>query len=250
MINNNFVTITIALVYSLALPIGLLIWWKRRTQVRLWPFIAGAICFILFAMVFEQTLHTVCLILDNPVSRFINGSNVAYMLYGALAAGIFEETGRMFGFKVFLKNDTKKETSVAYGIGHGGIEVIIILGLTYFMFFLAKCGVIIGTEEATKTLLSTADAIQAGRVFTAMFERISAMMLHIGLSMIVFTAARDKNKLWHYPLAVLLHAAVDAPAALVQRGLPIPVWIIEVEAFVMGIICIIIGKKMLDGYDL
>lgn len=249
MMNLNNLAITLALIFSFAFPIGMVIWWKKKTDAKLWPFIVGAICFTLFAMVLEQLLHTFCVVLDNPVSKLINGNPVAFMLYGALAAGIFEETGRLFGFKVLLKKYNDKNTAVAYGIGHGGIEVILLLGFTYLFYFLAICGVSVGTEKATQTLLGTAGAIDVGTVCMAMFERISTMIVHISLSMIVFVAAKQRGKLWLYPVAILMHALLDAPAALFQSGVPIPMIALEAEIFAVAIVYFFIGKKLLNGYQ-
>jgi uncharacterized membrane protein YhfC len=238
----------LALVYSVALPLGLLIWWKKKTGARLWCFVVGALCFLLFAMGLEQILHSVCLLGDNAFSRALDASPAAYMLYAAFAAGIFEETGRLFGFKVLLRRQRERSCAVAYGIGHGGIEVLLVLGVSYLVYFLAECGIPFGTAEMTETILKTADAIPASTVFVAMFERVSAMLAQIGLSMLVFVAARQKGKRWLYPLAILLHAALDAPAALYQAGVIRSITLIEAAAFVTGLVILLLGRKALTGY--
>ena len=56
---------------------------------------------------------------------------IIYSLYGGLMAGIFEETGRYFSFKWFLKKENRIQDGVSYGIGHGGIEAMLIVGTTY-----------------------------------------------------------------------------------------------------------------------
>lgn len=249
MVNTNNIAITAALIFSFAFPIGLVIWWKKKTGEKLWPFITGAICFTVFAMVLEQILHFFCLVLDNPVSNFISNNTIVFMFYAAFAAGIFEETGRLFGFKVLMKKYNDKKSAIAYGIGHGGIEVIILVGITYLFYFLAICGVTIGTETATKILLDTASAIKVSAICTAMFERIPAMIIHISLSMIVFVAAREPGKLWLYPVAIFMHALIDAPAALFQAGVAIPIWALEAEVFVLAIVYFIIGRKILNNYQ-
>jgi uncharacterized membrane protein YhfC len=235
----------LALVYSVALPLGLLIWWKKKTGAKLWCFAVGALCFLLFAMGLEQILHSVCLLGDNAFSRALDASPAAYMLYCAFAAGIFEETGRLFGFKVLLRRHRERACAVAYGIGHGGIEVLLVLGVSYLIYFLAKCGVPFGPAETTEAILKTADAIPASTVFVAMFERVSAMLAQIGLSMLVFVAARQKGKLWLYPLSILLHAIMDAPAALYQTGVLHSLALIEAAAFVTGLVCFLLGRKAL-----
>ena len=49
-------------------------------------------------------------------------------------------------------------------------------------------------------------------------ERISAVLFHIGASILVFYACRDRQKRGLYPLAVLLHTCLDFFAALTMTG--------------------------------
>lgn len=238
-----------AVIYSVVLPAGLLVWWRRRTGERLWCFLAGAICFSLFALVLEPLLHVVCLVGDNAVSRALNASTLAYTLYGALAAGVFEETGRVFGYKLLLKNHSEKACAVAYGIGHGGMEAVMILGATYLVYFLAKCGVQMGEGEAAEQLVSAANAVGAGTACAAMLERLSAMLAHIGLSMIVFVGVRRRGMLRLYPAAIALHALLDTPAALYQRGVLTSLWVVEGALLLLSAAYLFIGKKLLDGYE-
>ena len=248
MINTSTAALIAGLVYSIALPVGLAVWWKKKTCEKLWCFVAGALCFTMFAMGLEQILHTVCLMNENPVSAFLKASPVAYTLYAALAAGLFEETGRLFGFKVLLKNHREKACSVAYGIGHGGFEVFLILGVTYLVYLLAKFRVPVGDAETTAAVIQAADALQPSVTAVTMFERISAVMAHIGLSMLVFLSARGKGKGWLYPVAILMHALMDTPAALYQFGVIKSLWVIEGAAFVMGIAFLLLGRRLLCGY--
>ena len=247
--SSSIVVYLLPVVYSVALPLGLLIWWKRKTGVRLWCFIAGAICFTLFAMLLEQIFHTVLLLGDNAFSNAVKGSAIAYTLYASLSAGLFEETGRLFGYKIFLKNHREKECAVAYGIGHGGMEVCLILGMTYLIYLLAKCGIPIGDAQTTASIINTADSIPIGTVCIAMFERLSAMLTHLGLSMAVFPAARQKGRLWLYPAAILMHAFADAPAALYQYGIITSIRLIEGAAFITGLVYLIAGIKLLGTYE-
>ena len=248
MIGSPHFGLLAGILYSIALPLGLLLWWKKRSGAPVWCFVAGALCFLLFAMGLEQILHSVCLVSDNAVSRFLNASPAAYMVYGALAAGLFEETGRLFGFKLLLKKHREKACAVAYGIGHGGIEAFLVMGISYLVYFLASCGVPIGPGETAEAILSAAQSIPFSTTLIAMFERLSAVMAHIGLSMLVFCAARERGKFGLYPLAIFFHALLDAPAALYQRGVVTSVWVVEGFAFAAGLAYLLLGKKLLDGY--
>ena len=246
--NSSIIALVAGLIYSIALPVGLMIWWKKRTGEKLWCFLVGAFCFTVFAMGLEQILHTVCLVNENPVSAFLLGSPVAYTLYVALAAGVFEETGRLFGFKVLLKKHREKACSVAYGIGHGGIEVFLVLGVSYLVILMVKAGASLGDAETTATVLQAAGTLQPSVTAIAMFERLSAVMAHIGLSMLVFLAAREKGKGWLYPAAILLHALMDTSAALYQFGVIRSLWVVEGSAFVLGLAYLLLGRRLLHGY--
>lgn len=245
MILRSNIAIVITLVFSVAFPFGMLIWWKKKTGEKIWSFVAGAIVFVLFAMVLENLLHQVCLVDENVISKAILGSPVVYTLYAAFAAGVFEETGRLFGFKVLLRKNNKNSCAVAYGIGHGGIEVLIILGVSYFVLLLALLGVDFGSEATNAQMIATARAIPLASAGIAMFERVCAMMIQIGLSMLVFAAAREKKFFGLYPIAILIHAMIDAPAALYQYQVISNIFVVEGVALAMGIICLLLGIKLL-----
>ena len=240
----NYIIILV-LIFAIAFPIGLAIWWKRKTGEGIWCFVAGAICFAVFAYGFEGIMHQLILYGDSAVSSAIQSSPILFMLYASFAAGVFEETGRLFGFKVLLRKHQERETAVAYGIGHGGIEVILILGMTYAIYFLALLGVNLGGAETTQQIISTANSIPAANAFLAMFERVSAMMMHIGLSMIMFTACRAKGKLWLYPVSIFFHALADMPACLYQYQVLTSLIAVEAVAFAMGVASLIIGISII-----
>ena len=213
------------LFFSFAVPIGLLVYWKKRNGLSIFPFVVGGMCFLLFAMGLEQMLHAVCIGMDTPVSRAIQSNPWLYVAYACLAAGIFEETGRYFGFKVLLRNYKERPVSVAYGIGHGGIETIMTLGLTYLLL----------------TLVRTSSADEMG---LAMLERISAMMPHISLAILVFAAVHGEKKKYLYPLAIVLHALTNVMAGLYQTGLVTNILLVELVTFACSVCIMIFGRKI------
>lgn len=239
------VVLLITVVFAIAFPIGMMIWWKHRTGESFWSFAAGSLCFVLFALVLENLLHQLCLGGQNAVSSRILASPVLYTLYAAFAAGVFEETGRLFGFKVLLRKNNNKSCAAAYGIGHGGAEVILILGVSYLTMILAVMGVNIGDAATTNQILANAYSITFATAGIAMFERISAMMIHVGLSMLVLTAARHRKQMWLYPVAILLHALSDVPAAMYQYGAITSLAAVEGCAFVIAVICLVLGRTVL-----
>jgi len=120
---------------------------------------------------------------------------------------------------------------VAYGIGHGGMEVLMIFALS--MVSLLSMSVMINTGMADELLAKSPEASQeqlaaqidylkttsAGTYLYALWERLSALILHVGLSILVWVAVRKGGKwFWFFPAAILLHALVDGLAVILSKS--------------------------------
>lgn len=223
--NNVIITLAVGGALGILLPAALIVIgcikfkkaWKPSALV-------GAGVFVLFAMVLEQLLHAVML----PV---VSGSTVGYVIYGALAAGIFEETGRFLACLLFRKK-LNTQTAVLGGLGHGGIECAILIGMNYLSYAaiavtvnsigfekfveLSSAGVNI-REQLTAQLTAIAGITPALGALS-IFERILAMTAHVCFSVIVAKGVSAK-KWWLFPTAIILHALIDTGAALYQVGI-------------------------------
>jgi uncharacterized membrane protein YhfC len=138
-----------------------------------------------------------------------------------LSAGVFEEITRFLVQKYWLKEDHQEFLPLKYGIGHGGIEAIL-LGLIALIAFVQV--MTLGNEGA----LSVFDPEQADLIRSQIatyweiawyhsllgaWERISALAFHIGASLLVYKSIVEKNVGWLI-LAILGHTAVDAMAVV------------------------------------
>lgn len=233
------------------IPLGALIIYKKKNRdIKAMNAFWGGLAFVVFALVLEQLLHMVML----PV---VQNNIWLYAIYGAFAAGIFEETARFVVFKTIMRKDTDPRNSVMYGIGHGGMESVLVGGVSLIVF--AVIGILVnsvGVDETLKLTGATNEAAIAaaaaqiealaqqsvGMCFVSVFERVLTMVLHTALSVWMFRAAREKGKIWLYPAAILMHAAVDFPAVLFQGGL-LPLWILYVIIAVLGVIAVFIAVK-------
>ncbi len=231
------------------IPLGALIIYKKKNHdIKAMNAFWGGLAFVVFAMVLESLLHVVML----PVVQ----KNIwIFALYGAFAAGIFEETARFLVFKTIMKKDTDPRNSIMYGIGHGGVESALVVGIA--LINLAVVGILVntvGVDAALKMTGATTEATIAaataqitalqsqsvGMCFVSVFERVLTMVLHVALSVWVFRAAKEKGKIWLYPAAILMHAAVDFPAALFQRGM-LSIWAIYGIIAVLDAIAVFIA---------
>ena len=107
--------------------------------------------------------------------------------------------------------------------------MILILGLTYIQYI--AYAVMINTGMFGKVIDQVAAQApdQLGSIETvvsyltgfsfadlgiAFVERLFAVLFHIGASILVFYACRDKKRFWLYPVAIVLHTGMDFIAAL------------------------------------
>ena len=241
---SSIPSLIITVILMIAIPAGCFLSWrgKHKQQTKISYLIAGAIGFILSARVLELGVHYFFVVADNPVSRFINGNTVAFVLYGTMMAGIFEECGRHIVLKYILKKNRTRENAVLYGIGHGGIEILAVLLPTMILYLVIAILFSQGdVEEAMKQLKITEEtatsalpSVQAAAAFDYgmmamnVLERLFAMSLHIGLTVIVYYGVISEKK-GFLPLAILLHMLMDTFPALYQRG-AVPLWSVEVWA--------------------
>ncbi len=213
-------------IMGIVLPVAVFLIWKKK-DVRIRPAVVGAVVFVVFSQVLEGIPKLIFFNGTTELSKYVWWHTWAYVLIGCLQAGIFEETGRFVAFRFFLKKYDDPRDSVTYGIGHGGIESIIVLGLTALSSIAMAAAVNSGTLEQSLAGLGEAQLKSVEmqisaladygfvRMILEVSERIVAMALHISLSVVVFYGVR-RSRLLYLFIAMIFHAVFDVPAALYQ----------------------------------
>ncbi len=251
-------SLIITVILMIAIPVIFVIYWrkKQKQQTKIGYLIAGAVGFIVSARVLELGVHLVCIVADNPVSRFINGNTVAFVLYGIIMAGVFEECGRYIVLKYIMKKNRTPENAIMYGIGHGGIEILAVLLPSMILYLVIAVLFSSGNIENALSTLNIAEdtaaaalpSVEAAAAFDYammamnVLERLFAMLLHIGLTVVVYYGVCNANKAC-LPIAILLHMLMDTFPALYQRTL-VPLWSVEVWAALWTAIIVFIAVKL------
>lgn len=245
----SIVFMIMSVIFSIGLPIFLFIILYKKYNTKILPVIIGITGFILFVLVLERSIHSIVL------GRFaLRKKPLIYIIYGIFMAGIFEETTRFISFKILKKKYNGIETGLAYGIGHGGIEAILLTGFSMvnaviFAIILNSGNIEMITGELhgealeqvntqIMTLLTTPPYL----FFIGGIERIFAICIQLSLSIIVFYSVYGKNKIWLYPLAIILHAIVNIPAAAMQVGIIKNMILVELLVLLGAVGLIIIAK--------
>lgn len=259
---SQMLLLVVGTVLFIAVPLIIAILWTKKKKEKFSTILVGAATFILFAILLEKPIQNILVfptlmgLSEHAASKFINARPILWALIVGLFPGVFEETGRLVAFKTVLRKRQNRETSISHGIGHGGIEVMLILGLTYvtyisyaFMINSGTFGTMIeqmATQAPDQVSQGYAIAEQlatfsVGDLVVNIIERIFAFMYHTGASMLVFYACRDKKKFWLYPLAILLHTMIDGFGGLQLAG------VISVSALVAEIVIAVSGSLTFFG---
>lgn len=254
---SSLVMMVINIIFGVAVPILLAWWMVRKHNVKLSTILTGAAAFIVFALVLESLVHNI--VLKGAHGDTILNTPLYYALYGGLMAGLFEEIGRFLAMKFLLKKEPDRIMSgVGYGVGHGGAEMLILFGIgtisTLAMAIMLNNG-------QTDTLLSQTPASahvqlqeQLDKICSTpttsyllgMWERISALILQISMSVLVWTAVRKGGGwMWLLPASILIHTFVDGLLVFLLNS--VSAFAIEticfVEALVVACFALFIAKK-------
>ena len=267
-----------SIVLSMGVPIALFIAGRVKLKARISSFFIGAGTFLLFAMLLEQLMHVL-------VIQFcgVNAQSRPwlYYVYAALAAAVFEETGRLIAMKFWMKKWLDFPNALMYGIGHGGVEAILIGGLSGISNLVSMLMINSGAMQNTLAALPAESANQtvsqlsalwttpAPLFFVSGIERISAIILHIGLSLLIYRAvkagkcgaaesgkcqaaesgkcrAAESGKCqaaaFTAVLAYGIHFIVDFFA--VAGSAILPIYVIEIGVFVMAVGTLVMALKI------
>ena len=254
-----------------AFPLLTAVVWKIRKKEPVTTILIGAATFLLFALILEKPVQNVLAfptamgLPEHAVSRFLSANPVLLALVAGLFPGVFEETGRLIAFRTVLRKRKNRETSISFGIGHGGFEVILILGLTYIQYIAYAVMLNTGTfgtvvdqvvSQAPEQLGSIESVVSLLTGFSfadlsiAFVERIFAVLFHIGASIFVFYACKDKKRFWLYPLAIILHTGMDFIGALsIFNVINISAWTLEGIVAGFGLLTFFVAYFLLYRKD-
>lgn len=128
---STVVACVITLLVSLVLPIVVLIGFtaKNKKQGIVSAWLLGAAGFFVTQILIRLPILTV-LQSQSWFAVFAQNNPFIYAFGLAFTAGLFELAGRYAVAKLMEKKLTWKR-SLAAGLGHGGIEAILLIGMTY-----------------------------------------------------------------------------------------------------------------------
>ncbi len=228
----------ISTILIILLPFVLAIALRRRRPVPWLYFIVGVFTFLgaqIVHLLLNELLYKVGVL---PEEMPKGGALVVTAVVLGLTAALTEELARVVGYKLFPKARRFRD-GVMMGLGHGGVEAIIVGVLlaagVSALWNLDSTGFLpqgaaaedYATLERQLELIDQSEFI----ALAPLVERVIALGAQITFSVLVLTAvARSK---WLYLLvAILYHTVLDAVSVLGSSRFEDP-WIVELLLFLL-----------------
>lgn len=234
--NEALAGMAVTAIVSTALPVGVFLAARRSMMLSLRNVVVGAVLFVLFARGLEWVIFESTPRIAPQLGVWFMAHAPVLALYGAVVSGVVEEGGRYLGLRYLARPREQTGTAVAYAIGHGGAEAIIVGVLGVFSALVV--GVLINAgqlDSALDSYVSRTTLVQmrglehvtGPMMAIGGVERIGSFIFQFALTLVVWRSIRT-NAPWLFAAAVLAHIALGLPAWLVVMGvLHISLWIYE-----------------------
>ena len=208
--SSTILACVLTLCISLVIPLGLLlvlgIRWRKDGFAPAW--FIGAAGFFVTQMVIRLPILSL-LSANTGFVTFAQEHFILYSLLLAFTAGLFELAGRFAAAKLLKKKPTFRR-ALAAGLGHGSIEAILLVGITYInnliYLVLIQTGAfdtLVAQTEAMGVDPSQLLAIKetflqtgTGLFLLAGLERLLTMVAHTAMSVGVLGSVEPSHRDW------------------------------------------------------
>ncbi len=227
---SAIIAVCVTLFLTLLLPLILYVAYgvKNKGQGVWTAWLLGAAGFFLFQIIIRIPVLN-ALSLNQSFQAFAAGHYVLYCLGLAFTAGLFEVAGRYMAARIMAKQLTFRK-GFAAGMGHGGIEAILLVGMTYvnnlLYILMINSGTFDRLIQQTQQLGVDTGALYAARnalistepalFYLAGYERILTMVFHVAMSLLVCYFVWRKKDVQGILICLLLHTMVDFVAPIIN----------------------------------
>ncbi|MBP7175869.1 MAG: YhfC family intramembrane metalloprotease [Thermoclostridium sp.] len=244
----------ITMLFTTLGPIIAAILFYKKQKYYVGSVFIGAAVFFLFQVVTRIPLIQIVLPNMQWYQDMAQNNLWGYALFLGFTAGLFEEVGRYLAFILVLKKHLNWKNAVAFGIGHGGIEAILLVGLSYVSNLITSVMINSGLydtmiaqypEQAREALIQAKTILlqtPSHMYLVSGAERLFTFFIHIALSVLVMVGIQKKKGLLYLGLAIILHMLIDSPAVIMMSS-GVSIWVIEGFIFILAIISFLYVRK-------
>lgn len=219
-----------SLVVSMVVPLAVLVYLMLRRAPdgsRAYghlgrTFACGMVAFAGSQVLTRMPLLAYLSTIQQPWAQFLVSAPVS-----SFSAGLFEETGRLLVMLWLMRRFHRWIDGVTFGLGHGWLEAVLLVGLSSMVNLAVALMINSGQPpqglppEALQQLTNTLVNTPSGLFYLTALERLSAVALHMGLSVMVLWGIVCGRRLLFWALAVLIHGVANLAIVLTAQVAPV-----------------------------
>ncbi|WP_199880514.1 YhfC family intramembrane metalloprotease [Bacillus massiliglaciei] len=226
--NQSIAFMFVSALLAVLVPVGCLICLTVKKKMSWKPFAIGILIYIVFSQVLGSLFTVYWLSFNSRTSGVLQGNPYLYSLYGGLSAAVFEESGRFLGFYFLLKTYREWKDGLSYGLGHGGVEAVLIGGFAGIQnigtSLMINSGAFDQLLNSAGANASSLEPVREQLINTASYlhlavgiERVTAFIIQIALSLLILYGIKRKQAFLFVLYAMAIHALVNAVPLLLKE---------------------------------
>ena len=232
----SLLSMCLTLALSVLFPLAAWMLLARRKKGLTAAVLAGAVGFVVPQLLIRLPILQVLSLNQGWQAFCADNVVLAYAFYASTAA-LFETAGRFLSLRGLLHKRLSYDTALGAGIGHGGIESIVLIGIAYVNNIVISLMINAGTfphTPETQAISSALSQTAPGMFLLAGAERVFTMLFHLMLTTLLCLCLMRKKTGKGLALVFALHFALDFFIPLLH-GTGLSLWVIE---GVMGLVAI------------
>lgn len=246
----SIICMFVTLAVCILLPAMLWIIFARRGRRVSSAVLIGTLGFIITQVIIRQPILSLLSVNSAWTSFCKEYPLFMYIIY-AFTAGLFETMGRYLVFGGILRKRLDYYTALGAGLGHGGIEAVLLIGIAYginiTLSFMLNNGMQIPFSQSD-AIIDTLVNTPSTTFLLAGAERVFTIAFHIMLSVILCYFIIKRKTFAGIVICIAAHTALDFVIPyLAGNGLSI--YKVEGLMIIVAIISVIVIRLMKRGYE-
>jgi uncharacterized membrane protein YhfC len=232
--------ITIAVLITVVFPVGVGFWLNKKYQVPWRIFTYGVMGYLVMQAV-------VALILSGVNSMVVNGTlvlseaglNTLQLVLNIVLAAVLGVVIRWAIVKFFPEKLDTLEAAFGMGVGYGGAESVMLVGLPLLITFITMLTHLdyqspsAGLDPDMVSQLAALWEVSPWIPLVGSIERLASLVMHLTVTMLVFRFFLLQKKVYLLAAVGVELAVNGLVVGLSEAGLPYG-WVILVSALLMG----------------
>jgi uncharacterized membrane protein YhfC len=246
----SMISMMVTIVVIFGLPF-VFFWIFRKKTGIFRAMAAGSMAFFVAQYVVRIPIMNRVLVLE-PFA-FVFDSPILYAIILAVTAAFFELVFRILVLRYFIPDIQKKHHILAVGFGHGMIEAILLVGLSYVNNLIVSF--LINSNRVSEIVSETTDATLVDQMVNTLvntsswvflvggIERVLMIGIHMALTILAFKGLKHPAlRLKYWGSAFLIHFVLDFSVVVFQLA-NLPVLLIELVIVGFAVLAWFIIKK-------